>query len=169
MMIRSICLAGFVMVSAASLQAQDHDKGWFKYFSGDWTRESTISTQAGDKTTVMKENIEWTAKVLAGGTASWTQGKNAEGVESANFMRWDGFLGKVCEYGNDSQGISWTIVFDKVDDSIMEGKLTAFGPDGKGEGTAVIKRSGKDSYRTDWSLKMSTGSTMTGIEINKRK
>ncbi len=170
MLVRSMSLACFVVVGgAACLQAQDHDKGWFKYFSGEWTRETTITTQADGNTTEMKESIEWTGRVLAGGMAQSHRGKNSEGVESIGLMRWDGFLGKLCEYGNDSQGISWTIVWDKVDDSMLEGKLTGMGPLGKGEGMAVIKRTGQDSYRTDWTFKMAGGGMMTGVELNKRK
>lgn len=163
----SIIFAALAFCPAA--QAQDLAKKWNRYFEGNWERESTITTTQDGEETVLKNESEWSCEVVAGGLASFVEGKIKDGATFSDYMRWDGYAEMITECGNDSDGISWTIEFRNVDAQKLEGTITAKGPEGKSAGTIVIKRTSAYEYRTDWSMKTYGGGEVSGVELNKRK
>lgn len=166
---KSMILGAAVLAFCSTLQAQDLAKSWSKYFEGNWERQSTITNTQNGQETVIKNESEWSCKVLAGGLVSFVEGKIEDGATFTGYMRWDGYAEMITEHGNDSDGISWTIEFRSADEEKLEGTLTAEGPEGKSAGTIVIKKTSEDKYRTDWSVKIYGGGEMTGVELNTRK
>ncbi|MCR9292885.1 MAG: hypothetical protein NXI32_09210 [bacterium] len=166
---KSMILGAAVLAFCSTLQAQDLAKSWIKYFEGNWERESTYTTIRDGEETVEKDELEWTATISAGGMAGYTEGKHQNGTFSSSYMRWDGNAEILTEYGNGSDGWSWSIEFRDVDDKKLEGTITASGPAGKAAGTIVIKKTSENSYQTDWSMKLYGGGEMTGLELNARK
>lgn len=150
-----------VALLTASAQAETIHERWLKSLVGQWTAANRSWTQ--DNGWVETPDSQRKASSIAGGLAVLVEAVDAAGVRTVEVFRYDRARKAIVADGFNSDGVTWQLVYDQLEDDSLAGTVAGKSAEGiAAQGTASMTKGDDGKLESSWIIKLEGGLEMKG-------